>query len=311
LIRLRNSRAFLAAAAFLLLVAILEIFLRFGLGLGRPVLIAPDAACSYILKPDQDLTRFFAHTHINHYGMRSDEFTPAHNAKGFRLLFVGDSLTYGTSRIDQSQIFTEILHRDLPAIIHRPVEVLNASAGGWAIDNELSFVQSRGTFQSDVVVLVLNSGDLTQPRSTIQDVSPNLALHNFGSAAGELYARWLKPRLFPRHDSGENPFTDPGKTIRSNLSDLDRFQQLVSSQGARMAIVYLPFRGDIPGASAPSLAVLQSWTTAHHVPLLDLTSAESAHSARAITLDNGVHLNARGNLVVAQAIEKQWHNVVR
>src|SRR5580692_10189695 len=76
--------------------AFIEAALRFGLGLGNPVLIEPDSACSYILKPDQDVRRFFVHTRINHYGKRSDEVTIPHAAGTLRLMFVGDSLTYGT-----------------------------------------------------------------------------------------------------------------------------------------------------------------------------------------------------------------------
>jgi hypothetical protein len=141
---LRRTVAF--SAALVVLAALLEAMLRFGLGLGNPVLIAEDSACAYILKPDQDVFRFFSHTHVNHFGMRSDEVPALRDPHTLRILFVGDSITYGTSRIDQRQIFPEILHRDLRSIVQRPVEVLNASASSWAIDNELSYVRSRGRF---------------------------------------------------------------------------------------------------------------------------------------------------------------------
>ena len=66
----------IVGVALCLLVALAvgtEATLRLLLGLGDPVLIAPDAACSYITKPDQKIFRFLVHTYINHYGMRSDE----------------------------------------------------------------------------------------------------------------------------------------------------------------------------------------------------------------------------------------------
>ncbi|MGD0631323.1 MAG: hypothetical protein ABR987_18500, partial [Terracidiphilus sp.] len=137
--------------SLVLLTCIVEAALRFGLGLGNPVLITPDAACSYILKPDQDVRRFFARTYVNHYGMRSEDVPAVRPVGTLRLMFVGDSITYGTSRVDQQQLFTELVHRELPAIVHRPVEVLNASAGAWAPDNELAYIRSRGIFQSDIV----------------------------------------------------------------------------------------------------------------------------------------------------------------
>ena len=50
--------------------------------------------------------------------MRSDDFHIAKPIGTDRLMFVGDSLAYGTTRIDQEKIFTEILHPELPALVH-------------------------------------------------------------------------------------------------------------------------------------------------------------------------------------------------
>jgi hypothetical protein len=294
--------------------AFIEAALRFGLGLGNPVLIEPDSACSYILKPDQDVRRFFVHTRINHYGMRSDGVTLPHKAGTLRLLFVGDSLTYGTTQVDQQKIFTEVLHRELPGIVHQPVEVLNASAGAWAPDNELSYIRSRGIFQSDLVLLVLNDGDLTQPRATIADVGDNLQQRRPLTAIGELYSRYIRPRIAHvtgKTDAGDIIAGNADEVLRANLQDLDSFSQLVRSQGARLVLIYIPFRKDIPQEAASSEEVLHEWSGARHVKMCDLTSAESPFSAEEITLDNGIHLNARGHLVVARAIEKSWPELAR
>ena len=292
-----------------LAVAFIEAVLRFGLGLGNPVLIQPDSACSYILKPDQEVRRFFVHTHINHYGMRSDEVTVPHKAGTLRLLFVGDSLTYGTTQVDQQKIFTELLHRDLSDIVHQPVEVLNASAGAWAPDNELSYIRSRGIFQSDLVLLVLNDGDLTQPRATIADIGDNLPQQRPLTAIGELYSRYIRPRIAHgtgKSDAGDSVAGNADEVLGANLQELDTFEQLVTSQGARMVLIYIPFRKDIPQEAASSAEILHKWSSAHHVNMCDLTSAESSFSLGEITLDNGIHLNAKGHLVVARAIEKLW-----
>jgi len=297
----------------ILLACLVETALRFGLGLGNPVLITPDSACSYILKPDQDVRRFFARTHTNHYGMRSDEIPSMHQAAVLRLMFVGDSITYGTSRVDQDQLFTELMHRDLPAIVHRPVEVLNASAGAWAPDNELSYIRSRGIFQSDIVLLVLNDGDLTQPRNTIAAVGDDSPQKRPATAIGELFTRYIKPRIghfLGRGDAGDRIVANRDDVIRGNLEDLDRFDELVKSQGSRLIMVYIPFRRDIPALSHFSALTLTAWCGAHHVRMFDLTSAETPYSAKEITLDNGVHLNARGHSVIAQQLERSWLEVV-
>jgi hypothetical protein len=130
-----TSRTFLRAWMFLAgllpLTSIPDMALRYGPG--NPVLIATETACGYTLKPNQNVFRFFSHTHVSHDGVSSAEVASRPAPNTLPILFVGDSIPHGTSRIDQKQIFAEILHRDLAFTLHRPVEVLNASAGAWAV----------------------------------------------------------------------------------------------------------------------------------------------------------------------------------
>ncbi len=303
----------IALAALFLCAAITEIILRFVIGLGNPILIQADPACEYILKPDQDVFRFFVHTRINHEGMRSDEVPAVRGPGALRILFVGDSITYGTTRVDQRDIFTEILHHDLPILAGQPVEVLNASAGAWAPDNELAYLRSRGIFHADLVVLVINDGDLTQPRATVAEVGDDLPLERPATAIGELYTRYLRPRLthwLQRSDAGDNMAANNNRVTRENLADLDNIQKLVADQGARLIIAYIPFRKDIPEPALAAQNTFRTWAAARHVPMFDLTPAELPYSASDITLDHGVHFNTRGNAVVAHALERAWLQVV-
>lgn len=286
-----------------------ELLLRFVLGLGNPVVIVPDTACSYTLAPNQHTWRFFCHTHTDRYGMRSDAFAPVPPPGTLRVMFVGDSVTYGTSHVDQSRIFTELLRNELPAVAHQRVEVLNASAGGWAIDNELSWLRSRGTFHAAIVVLVLNSGDLGQPRAEIAGAGEDTVQNHPSTAVGEVWARFLEPRLFhhaPHVDAGDTASNNP-QTIRANLADLDAFQKIAADSGARMALLYIPFRGEIPNPAGQSEQTLTDWTTAHHVPFFDMTSVEAAWPLSAVSLD-GDHLNVHGNQLIADAVKKEWNS---
>jgi len=245
--------------------------------------------------------------------MRSEEVPQSRDPSRLRILFVGDSLTYGTSQVDQSQIFTEILHKKLSSIVHKPVDVLNASAGAWAPDNEVSYIRSRGIFQSDLVVFVLNDGDVTQPRATMKEVGDGLPSKRPATAIGELWTRYLKPRLMQvavKSDAGTSIPVNPGQEVQANLRDLDAANALVTAQGARMVIVFLPFRLDIPDKSADAQAILREWCAAHHIPMLDLTEMELPYSVRDLDLVDGLHLNARGNAIVADGILKLWPQTV-
>jgi hypothetical protein len=306
----KGARHVLLPILFLLPILLLgtELTLRFVFGLGNPVVVAPDPACGYILKPNQNVDRFFCHTRTNRYGMRSGAVEEKPPPGTLRLLFLGDSVTYGTSRVDQSNLFTQILHRELPLVVHRPVEVLNASASAWAIDNELSYLRSRGTFHSDLVLLVLNSGDPGQPRAQIGDVGEDTTLHHSTTAIGELWSRFIGPRFFHlgvRTDAGDKSAPDAAAIVRANLADLDAMQAFVQSRGTRMAIIYIPVRAEIPTPANRAQYLLRTWSASHSVPFLDMTGVESVYPTKQITLD-GVHLNKKGNALVAHTIEEEW-----
>ncbi len=298
-------RTTLTLASIVSLLLLFEVTLRFGLGMGKPVLVVPDAACEYTLKPDQHLKRFGSRIDINSMGMRSAEFSPAKDPHTLRILFVGDSLTYGTSRVDQNDLFTQILRRELPQRIGRPVEVLNASAGSWAIDNELSFLSSRGTFGSDVVILIVNSDDLFQPRATLQEFSDTLLIHSYATATGELIERFVWPRVrglaFPHPPA---KLASDAQTQAANLEKMREIKQIADRGGSNFVLVFLPFRTDIPTTHAGD--TFKEWAASNSVPFLDLTAAESTHSVGEISFDHGMHFNTRGNRIIANAFEQQW-----
>ncbi len=137
-----------------------ELTLRFVVGLGDPPLYQVDRELEYLLRPSQSCNRFHHRITVNDYGMRADEFPPRKSLPGeLRILVIGDSVIYGGVRIDQTEIDTEILKRDLQQELGRPVVVGNASAKSWGPPNELAYLKRYGTLDADVVILELSSHD--------------------------------------------------------------------------------------------------------------------------------------------------------
>ena len=285
-----------------------ECLLRFGLGLGHPVVITKDPFCGYLIRPDQHLFRLFAHIDINHYGMRSEELSDKLTGNQYRVMFIGDSITYGTSRIDQKLIFTGILRRELPRKLHRPVEVLNASASAWAIDNELEYLRSRGTFHSDIVALVLNSGDLTQTRATVDQAGSSLRIRQDGFAWAEV-VRQIAMRLKKENheDAGDQIQKGPSTAgvVRENLERLDQIRLFTAKQQAKLVVLFIPFQKEIR-QSEESRMRLREWCNQHQLPFVDLTPTLAPYTVQEVSLDGGTHLNGYGNRLVADGILKAW-----
>ena len=301
------------AGGCILLVLLAELTLRFGLGLGRPVLSTKDAACDYILKPDQKVYRFFCHTHTNHYGMRADNFEPNPAPGTERIFFIGDSVTYGTSHVDQAKIFTEVLHRELPGVIHKPVEVLNASVSGWAIDNEFSYLKSRGSFHSNLVILVINDGDLGQERAWISGAGEDIPTRNPSSALEEFWARYLKHKLFHApvvKDAGDEANIKAKHQIALNLQEILDFRAEAQKDGSEFAILYIPFVGDLPTPNDKFRNILMPWSQEHGIPVCDMTDALSGYPHAKLTRD-GAHLTPFGHTLVAERVEALWPQTIK
>jgi hypothetical protein len=285
-----------------------ELLLR-AVGLGRPTLIQRDQAAGYILEPNQSLNRFGDKIRVNSYGMRSDDLPPSKSPGVFRLLIVGDSYAYGTTMVDQANIFAEILKKELPSQIHQPVEVFNASAGGWAISNELGYVRSRGVFGADLVLLVLNQGDPTQPFAPYDPVDPfsYTVDHHPRFALQEVWDHYLIPKIFPqRYAPAHLPTPSEDEQVATqNLAYLDQLLQITRAAKTPLAVAYIP----IPTAK-DSPARLIAWCTEHRVPLINLTPVAAQWNANDVLTVDHAHYNTKGNRLVADQLERDWPAVM-
>jgi hypothetical protein len=303
--RFRWRRWLAICVGFLLLS---EVLLRLIFGFARPLLYQADAACGYVPKPNQNIVRLFCRNSINAFSMRSPDIALPRPANTFRILCIGDSVTYGTTYLPQDQIFTFRLAQRLPALLRQPVDVCNASAGGWAPANEFAYLQSRGTLDANLVLFIWNTGDITQEFATL---TPNLSfpVANPHTAMGEVWSRYVAPRIF----HGGPSTADPGSVasssaasvsqIANNLNLLVRAQALAAHAGASFGLVYVVSPGadfQTPSYDAARQQLLQ-WTHDHAIPLLDLTAAFHDHGWMTLTKD-GIHLSPAGHTLVADEI---------
>jgi hypothetical protein len=305
--RVRRAAVWLAALA--VCAVVLEGLLRAVFGFGHPLLYEADAAAGYIPRPNQQLQRFGATIRINAYGMRSGAAAPMPAPGRLRLLFIGDSVTFGTTYVDQAQIFSERLQADFGPWRGRTLEVLNASAGGWAPANEYGYLRSRGCFGASLVLLVLNTNDLDQRFAPLDD-SPAFPRTNPTLALGELWSRYLAPRLGlapAAADAGSVPEAAPdARAAAAVLASLEAARQFALSQGARLALVYSPaVQPQLHSVAWEAQVVtLKRWADAEHVPLIDLGDTFGRFPASTVYFD-GIHLRPWGHRLAERAITER------
>lgn len=147
------------SVVFIVISITAEMFARYYIGLGSPPLSITHPNIEYLLKPDQDLSRFGNHIVINHYGMRTEAFSSQKKKGEYRIMVFGDSVVNGGNQTDHNALATTLLRDQLHSAVHKNVIVGNVSAGSWGPGNWLAYVQEYGFFDADAVVLVVSSHD--------------------------------------------------------------------------------------------------------------------------------------------------------
>lgn len=269
------------------------------LGFGRPLLYRA-AASGYEPTPGQSVHRLNNHVTINDMGMRGPTTgaTPRPGTK--RVLLLGDSVAFGTTMTDDAKTIPALTQA---ALGPRPIEMLNASAGGWALENERRWLGAHGAFGADLVVLEVNQSDLTQgfaPASML-DVNANFPSRNPPGALYEIVTRYLAPRLHLTKAA-----FDPGSTAENGIAPEAEIQATVQSiramtmaSGAKFMILYWDMRD--PTTTAPDRRErLFAWARANGVVVVRPQLAQRPDADKLFI--DAAHPNATGNALIAKAL---------
>lgn len=274
------------------------------LGLGQPVLYET-TAYGYRVQANQNLRRFGNRILYNSFGLRSGPTTALPAEGVLRVLCVGDSITNGGAVTDQDDTYPYRLQR-LLSVGGRQVEVLNASAPGWAIANEAGWLRENGTLHSHVVLLTIGTTDLSQSIASaeIVDHHPSFPGNAPSLAIEELLLRYALPRLLrqsfadPGAGDSVGVLPDPGEAVAQVLSIVDYARQ----RDVMPLVMYVerPGQAELSDSYvAAGKSLLFETLKEHRVPYLD--TRDSIERAGGVSLfRDGLHPNAEGNRVLAQ-----------
>jgi hypothetical protein len=132
-----------------------EVVLRL-IGFGDPPVFNTHPRIEYYAK-EGSYRRYGNYMQINQFGMRGAPVEQ--RGKQLRVLLIGDSIVFGTYRVNQDELISSFLGPELARLTERKVEVLNAACWSWGPENQLAYLQQFGTFDADTAVWVLSSHD--------------------------------------------------------------------------------------------------------------------------------------------------------
>lgn len=202
------KKVYYTIVTIIVLIVILELYLRFKWGFCDALLYNHSDKYEYIAQPNQDRHRFGARIHYNSYSQRSTE--PDSTKK--IVLGLGDSVLFGGTWMNQDSLASTIFSKETS------MQMLNISAGSWGPDNCAAYLKEKGTFNAKAMILVCSSHDAYDVMShlPVVGVFPNYPDKQYHSAIIELIDRYLFPKI-KHYISQAKAKLDPDETVVAHI----------------------------------------------------------------------------------------------
>jgi hypothetical protein len=290
---------------------LLELGLRWIFGFGNPLIYEADQQMGYLLAPHQITRRFGNRIAINGYSMRSPDITASRPSSTLRILLLGDSIANGGWWTDQDDIISELLRQQLQPVATQQgfeqVEVLNASANSWGPRNELAYLQRFGTFDAQVVVVLLNTDDLfaTTPTSLQVGRDRNYPNRKPPFALVEVFSRYLwKPSLIPGLAAVQ---AEGGDRVGANLNAIRQIKAIAQHHQGTLLLAITPLLREIgkPGSRDYEIKARQRLTEllqTEQIAAIDFLSRFNAEPQPQLLYRDHIHLTDKGNQIISQTL---------
>jgi lysophospholipase L1-like esterase len=312
----------LAFGSFLFCFLLLEVSLRFA-GFGNLEIYVPDPKLYWRLKPNQDCFTKVGRKpiHINSRGTRGTEFPEEKPAGVTRILFVGDSKTFGWG-VSEEETYAMRLKAALEHTLPRKrFEIINGGVNAWSYDQMLAYFREYGKqFSPDFLVigdanLWTQFSENSNPefvkkfmnRVRLKNFLRRFATYHFVvEVALEDFYQKYRTKFIPVDPQRDTLFKeqqqkDPFATFRSAIRALCK--EAVASH-VQPVLLYVPIVTDIGTTNKTILDVKREISEELNVPLVDMTG-DLAEKGKGLYLDaDPVHLNVQGNELTAQRLLK-------
>lgn len=264
-----------------------------------------DDTIGYLLAPNQRLRRFGNRIAINQYSMRADNIEASRPVDTLRVFVIGDSIVNGNWWTDQSATLSALLQNNLLHHQQQVVEVLNASANSWGPRNELAYLKKFGTFESQIVMLVINTDDLFGTEPTSLQVGKERSYPNKKPplAVLEIVNRFQKQPSIPGLKKIQN---EQGDRIGKNLTAIQAIHSLVTAQNGQLLLAMTPLKREVLDGPRDYEVVarqrVNDFVAAQQIPYLDFLQPFQANAAPETLYRDHIHLSPAGNVLVTESL---------
>ncbi|WP_048315394.1 SGNH/GDSL hydrolase family protein [Crocosphaera watsonii] len=287
---------------------ILEGSLRLFFGLGKRPLYIADDEIGYLLAPNQKVSRLGKLTIINQYSMRTEMIEPSPLNDTMRLFFIGDSIVNGAWWTDQNETISALVQKDIEKKLSQTIEVLNASANSWGPRNQLAYLKRFGTFDSPVILLVINTDDLFATKPTPLRVGKDI---NYPDQQPILAVEEILEKVFSRNPNipgMDKIMGERGDRVGFNLEAIEKMKAIATENESQFMMVLTPLKREMNPESRDYEKVarkrLQDWVDTNHVEFIDFLPIFAKQENIDTLYRDHIHLSPLGEQLVSEHISE-------
>lgn len=285
----------------------LEFSLRYIVGLGDPVLYDSYPLYGYRLRPNQAVKRFGdSIIKVNNLGLRADRDWDNNIAN--KVLFLGDSVTYGGSYISNDELFSHLALEHMDGYMSG-----NAAINGWGVDNIYGLIMSSEFLPSAIYVTVIPEDDFY--RGLQRFVGKPYWNHKPKFAAQELLYYILFRVGNSKYDSWQSLANNHEieKVVNQAVFNLHQLDDFLSSRGFKHLIYISPTRNQVLNREEKDQGVqkiLREYKI-NVVYLLDrLNNMEFSSKEIDELYYDYIHLSKKGHRLWADMIAPDLKNII-
>jgi lysophospholipase L1-like esterase len=260
---------------------------------------AENPLIGHVHRPNREVELMNASVRINSDGFRDDEY-PIEKGDRWRIIFLGDSLTFGWG-VEKEQSFEHLIEKALDA--KKPTEIINFAAGNYNTVQEVNLFLEKGLeYRPDQVVLFyfINDAEPVPQRARFAWLGHFRIATFYWSRVKALLARLDPSTSFEDYYASlYKPGTQGWSDSRAALLEL---QEICRERGIVLQVVLLPeLHRLVDYTFAREHALVSSFLRGNGIPVLDLAPSfanETDPTSLWVALDDA-HPNAKAHRSIA------------
>ena len=285
-----------------------ELILEKAYGLGNPVLYDSSPLYGFRPLPNQDHSRFRGKKlKFNNLGLRADENWD--NRKDDKILFLGDSVTYGGSYIANKELFSH-----LAVVGLGNYKSGNAGVNAWGVENIYGLIVEKNFIPAQIYVTTLPEGDFYRGLTRLQglpyfNIKPKFAF-------SELWYFFCYLQNNERY-TGWQSFANEEEmsyVVRKAIKKLKEMDDYLKKRGLQHLIFITPgFSQVVEGAPKDALVnkLLKDNSLNPYYILDELPQYNLSKIKKEKLFHDGIHLEKDGHEIWAQIVRSKLKIIIK